>query len=699
MCEAPNRNRLTGETSPYLLQHAGNPVHWHPWSEVALALARRLDRPILLSIGYSACHWCHVMAHESFEDEATAALMNALFVNVKVDREERPDIDRIYQSAHYLLTRRNGGWPLTMFLTPDDQLPFFGGTYFPREARHGLPGFNDLLRWVAQIYRERGDDIRSQNAQLRRALDSVQSLPCAGADELDDTVLDAARVYATESYDPRWGGFGPAPKFPQAGAIERLLRRFCASVRRGAPDHEALAMALGTLGHMARGGIFDQLGGGFCRYSTDERWLIPHFEKMLYDNGPLLALYACAWQIRPEPLWRDTALGVADWVLREMQLPEGGLCSSLDADSEGEEGRFYVWTREQIGQLLTPDQERAATLHFGLDEAPNFDGRWHLHVRRPLAQVATAIGASADATAALVGEARRRLFEARERRPRPATDDKVLTSWNALMIKGLAIAGRVFARADYVQAGTRALDFLRTHLWVEGRLLATGRAGRAHLNAYLDDHAFLIDAILALLEAHWRDGDLEFAIALAEAMLARFEDRDQGGFFFTAHDHETLLQRPRTFTDDALPSGNGVAAFVLQRLGHLLGEPRYLDAAARTLRAAWPSIARMPAAHDALLAALEEYLEPTETIIVRGTGSELGAWREAARARYAPQRLVLAIPAGATALPGLLAQRPAGTGTVAYRCRGHQCDAPIGELEELVMQLRDTEIHGDHDTH
>ncbi len=695
MTTVATRNALGGQTSPYLLQHAGNPVHWYPWDEEALALARRMDRPVLLSVGYSACHWCHVMAHESFEDPATAGVMNDLFVNVKVDREERPDIDRIYQTAHQLLSRRNGGWPLTVFLTPDDLVPFFAGTYFPREARHGLPGFADLCRGIAQAWRDRRDDIRTQNAHLREALVTLQDLPVSPAAALGPDPLAQARAQAADTFDPEWGGFGQAPKFPHATTLERLLRDYAASLATPDPDTGALEMVLRTLERMADGGLRDHLGGGFARYSTDARWLIPHFEKMLYDNGPLLALYAQAWLLRPSQQFGTVVEELAGWALGEMQTREGGFRSSIDADSEGEEGRYYVWERVQVERLLTRDEFALVAGHYGLDAPPNFEGRhWHLHVARPLREVAGGLRLPDEEARLLLASARHKLAAARALRVPPGIDDKVLVSWNALMIRGLAIAGRSFDRPDWLAAATRALDFIRATMWRDGRLLATWKDGHAHLDAYLDDHAFLVDATLELLAARWRREDLDFAIAVAGAMLERFEDRERGGFWFTADDHEELLQRVKTFTDDALPAGNGIAACALQRLGHLLGETRYLDAAARTLRAGWASITRMPAAHEALLTALEEYLDPPETVLLRGAGAALGQWQRRATTRYAPRRLVLAIPAAESGLPGLPGLRAAPTGgdVTAWICRGQHCEAPVTEFHTLDMTLRDTEV-------
>jgi len=580
----PPRNRLAGETSPYLLQHAANPVDWLPWGEAALARARAEDRPILLSIGYSACHWCHVMAHESFEDREVAAVINRLFVNVKVDREERPDLDQIYQSAHQMLTGRAGGWPLTLFLTPEGT-PFYGGTYFPKQARYGLPGFVELCERVGEIWRTRRHDIDAQNRELLAALN--RRAP-GGGQAPDLRPVAALRDALLDGFDEVNGGFGGAPKFPHPTDLAFLLHR--------PDDPAARAAALFTLRRMAEGGIHDQLGGGFCRYSVDERWEIPHFEKMLYDNGPLLGLYADAFALTADPYFREVAEGIVGWLQREMTGPEGAFHSSLDADAEGEEGRFYVWDRAQVALLLTPQESALAGRHWGLDRPPNFEGKhWHLKIAAPLAQ----------GEAALRESARAKLFAAREKRVRPGCDDNILTSWNALTIAGLARAARVFDRPDWRAAARRALDYLRLRHWQEGRLLAASRHGQAHLPAYLDDYAFLLAALVELMRADPQPDDADFARRLADALLERFEDADAGGFFFTAHDHEALIQRPKTAHDNALPSGNGVAALALRRLGDLLGDARYIGAARRTLQAFCAPLARQPGGCATLIMALE----------------------------------------------------------------------------------------------
>jgi hypothetical protein len=662
------QNLLSGETSPYLLQHADNPVAWLPWGEAALAQAREQDRPILLSIGYSACHWCHVMAHESFEDEATAAVMNRLFVNIKVDREERPDLDQIYQTAHQLLTGRPGGWPLTMFLTPDGT-PFFGGTYFPPGPRHGLPGFADLCQRIDEAWRTRRHDIAAQNSELLAVLNRPAPTQVPG--ELNERPLALLRALLLGSFDREHGGFGGAPKFPHPTDLAFLLHR--------AGDAEAQKAALLTLRRMAQGGIHDQLGGGFCRYSVDDRWEIPHFEKMLYDNGPLLGLYADAWQATGAGYYREVAEGIAGWLLREMTSPEGAFYSSLDADSEGEEGRFYVWERAEVEQLLGPAKSALGVRCWGLDRPPNFEGRhWHLQ----LAVQPT------EAEAPLLESARATLLAARERRVRPGCDDKVLTAWNALMIEGLAHAARVFDRADWLVSARRALDHLRQRHWQDGRLLATSRHGRAHLPAYLDDHAFLLAALLELLQAGYCTEDLDFARQLADALLERFEDTAGGGFFFTAHDHEALIQRPKTAHDNALPSGNGVAAFALQRLGHLLGEVRYLEAAQRTLAAFRLQFEPQPGGCATLLAALEEALAPPAIVVLRGPAGGVAGWQRRLAGRRA---FVMAVPNGTPGLPAALA-KPETPAVNAWVCRGVNCLAPVANFAELEDILKPDEF-------
>jgi uncharacterized protein len=678
-------NRLARETSPYLRQHADNPVDWHAWGEEALALAREEGKPILLSIGYSACHWCHVMAHESFEDAQTAELMNRLFVNVKVDREERPDVDKIYQTAHQLLTQRPGGWPLTMFLDPEDQRPFFGGTYFPDEPRYGMPAFRQLIARVRDYYDENRDEVREQGLRLEGVLRQLSPRTAGDASLLSEKLLADARNAMARAFDPEYGGFGGAPKFPQPSGLERLLRHWHASTTQGEPDSEALEMATLTLRQMAEGGLQDHLGGGFYRYSVDRFWHIPHFEKMLYDNGPLLALYAEAYLATGEAVFRRAAAACAEWLLADMRSPEGGFYASRDADSEGEEGRYYVWTPDEAQAVLPPDEYRAFARRFGLDGEPNFEGKWHLVAREPLAQTAAALETTEEELNTLLEGARPRLLAVRSQRVPPGRDEKQLASWNALAIRGLVIAGRALERPELVSAAAAAADFISDRLMRDGRRLASYKDGSARFPAYLDDHAFLLDALLELLQADWQTGRLDVAVALAETLLDHFHDSEHGGFYFTADDHEPLIHRPKPLADESMPSGNGIAARALQRLGFLLGEARYLQAAEGTLRYSAQAMAEFPHAHVTLLTALEEYLEHPEIVVVRGQPDEIASWRAALSKRYAPRRLVMAVPADCENLPGALAERTARAGeTVAYRCVGSTCSLPITSLEALT---------------
>ncbi|MBI3901437.1 MAG: thioredoxin domain-containing protein [Nitrosomonadales bacterium] len=683
-------NRLLHETSPYLRQHADNPVDWYPWNEEALATARRDNKPILLSIGYSACHWCHVMAHESFEDAAVAQAMNELFVCIKVDREERPDLDKIYQTAHQVLAQRPGGWPLTMFLSPDDHMPFFGGTYFPKTQRHGLPGFVDVLQRVATFYREHPQEVRGQNEKLREIFGRLQPPPST-ASAIATNVLPDVIEQLKRQYDARFGGFGQAPKFPHPTSIDLCWRHWARRRAAGADDPEALTIAKHTLRSMAQGGIYDQVGGGFCRYSVDDQWMIPHFEKMLYDNGQLLPLYADAYAATGETLFKRTAIGTAEWVMREMQAADGGYYSSLDADSEGHEGKFYVWEIAELKALLTPEEWQIVEASYGLRGEPNFEDRWHLHTHSDPAALVARLQLPESEIIERLDAAKRKLYAARAKRMHLGRDDKILTSWNALMIKAMARAARRLERPDFLASAQRAFDFIRANLWKDGRLLATAKDGKAQLNAYLDDYVFLIDAGLELLQAQWRDGDLSFVQALADVVLKHYVD-PAGGFYFTSDDHETLVYRPKPVADDAIPSGNGIAAQTLLRLGHLLADAKYLEAAETTLKALYTAATDYPAAHGALVTAIDEYLSPPQLIVLRGRSDAMKSWLTIARATYAPWRLTFAIPDSATDLPTAYSARPNSGKVIAYLCEGHSCAAPLTTVAAFrtALALRGT---------
>jgi uncharacterized protein YyaL (SSP411 family) len=667
-------NRLIHETSPYLLQHAHNPVDWYPWGEEALERARREDKPILLSIGYSACHWCHVMEHESFEDADVARVMNELFVCIKLDREERPDLDKIYQTAHQLLTGRPGGWPLNMFLAPDDHLPIFGGTYFPKTPRYGMPAFVEVLREIDSIYRNKRDAVREQGAQIADVFHRIAPAAPAPGEEPSMALIDEAYAELRSQFDRTHGGFGGAPKFPHPTSIELMLRQ---SLRGGAQADEALRMTQLTLTRMADGGLYDHVGGGFARYTVDERWEIPHFEKMLYDNGQLLALYADAARLTNSAHYRRVVAETGEWVTREMQSPEGGYYATLDADSEGHEGKYYVWSLDELRALLSADEYTAVEHRFGLRGQPNFEGQWHLNARAEPAD---------DAAWKLIDGARAKLFAAREKRVRPGRDDKIIASWNGLMIKGMARAGRLLGREDFIASAERAFEFVRKHMWVDGRLRATHKDGRARFAAYLDDYAFLLDGAIDLLQARWRTEHLEFALTLARTLIEHFEDDDRGGFYFTADDHERLAYRPKTNVDEAVPSGNGVAARALLQLGHLVGDLNIAHAGERTVDALHADAARRPSACGSLMTAVEEYLAPTPTVVLRGNAAALPAWQTRLHDAYSPRRLVFAIPDDAV-VPGLLAERKNTAAVTAYVCEGRQCRAPMHDMDELMASL------------
>ncbi len=671
-------NALAQETSPYLLQHKDNPVEWRPWGPEALAEARETDKPILLSIGYSACHWCHVMERESFEDAETAAYMNENFVPIKVDREERPDVDDIYMEAVQGMTGQ-GGWPLTAVLDPEG-VPFFGGTYFPPVPAQGMPSFRQVLEATAQGYREKREEIREQSVRIREGLSAVGRIE-QSKDPLGPELLDKAMRGLLGSADTSHGGFGGAPKFPPASTLEFMLAR-------GERDHVGR-----TLDAMLHGGIYDHVGGGFARYSVDARWLVPHFEKMLYDNALLARVYTHAWQATGTERWQRAATETLDWALREMHGPEGGFCSALDADSEGEEGKFYVWGEDEARDVLleskmAPEEVERVLGYWGVSAAGNFEGRNILHV--PL-------GAAAKAPPQL-DEARRALLAAREQRVRPGLDDKVLLSWNALMISALADAGSAMGRRDYIDAAAGCARFLLEEMRdAEGRLLRTWKAGEAKLNAYLEDHAFLLEALLRLYEATFDQRWFDAARETADAMIERFGDTERGGFFTTSHDHEELIARRKDLGDHPIPSGNSSAALGLLRLAALTGERSYEDWGTGVLRMLAPAAGGHPDSFGHLLQALDFHLSPTrEVALVAPNGDrtadspqspELDELASVVRGGFRPHVVLAGGPEGSER-PELLAGRPAVDGKpAAYVCESFTCKAPVTEAAELQAAL------------
>ena len=661
-------NRLAQETSPYLLQHSDNPVDWYPWGEAALERARTLDRPLLVSIGYSACHWCHVMERESFEDPQVAALMNENFVCIKVDREERPDIDAVCMEACQTMTGQ-GGWPLNAFLTPD-QAPFYVGTYYPPEPRHGMPSWPTVLEAVAEAWAQRRDRVREQGAEVLRSLGGASRLP-ASDEPITEAVLDAAVEGLTQLYDRVNGGFGRAPKFPQASLIEFLLAR------------DERDMSLSTLRAMATGGIYDQVGGGFSRYAVDATWTVPHFEKMLYDNALLAPAYLHGWQVSREPLFRRVCEETLDWALREMRGPEGGFCSALDADSEGVEGKFYVWTLDDLRAALADEAlADAAVAFFGVSEAGNFEGANVLEGRGPLPE--------------RLAEIRERLYAARSARIRPGLDDKRLTSWNALMISALAAAGAGLERPDYVAGAAACAEFLLGELRDdEGRLLRTWKDGRAHIDGYLEDYAYLVQALLTLYEATFDARWFREARQLADAMIERFGDDAQGGFFTTASDQPTGFDRRKDLDDSPTPAGGSAAAFGLLRLARLTGEYEYERRALGVLRVVAPIVGRHPHGFGHVLGAIDFYLAPVREVAILGDGDDARSLARVVRDTYRPHVVVAGTdpaPADgegetAPAVPLLDGRRPVDGQAAAYVCEHFSCQAPVTTPDALARAL------------
>jgi uncharacterized protein YyaL (SSP411 family) len=675
-------NRLATESSPYLLQHADNPVEWHPWGDEALERARREDRPILLSVGYSACHWCHVMAHESFEDEETARLMNELFVNVKVDREERPDVDAIYMSAVQAMTGQ-GGWPMTVFLTPDGT-PFYGGTYFPPEDRHGMPGFRRVLSAVADAYRSRRADVERTAASMREMYASV-AREARSAGPLRATLLERAYRAIAQRYDVRNGGIEGAPKFPQAMALDFLLRYW-----RRTGQAYALEMAATSFRRMARGGIYDQVGGGFHRYSVDAIWLVPHFEKMLYDNALLARLGLHLWQATGDAEHRRVAEETLDWVAREMTAPAGGFYSSLDADSEGEEGRFYVWTEEEIHDALGRELAELAISYYGVSKTGNFEGRTILSVPTDPHVVAARHGMDLAALEAGLARARERLHAARASRVRPGRDEKILAGWNGLMLRTMAEAARVLGRADYRDLAVETGGFLFRELVRDSRVFRSHRDGLTRITGFLEDHAAVALAALALHELTFEREWLDRAARLTRSMVEWFWDDEARAFFDTARDHETLVARPREITDNAVPAGTSLAAELLLRVGEVLHDADMHRRAVWVLETLAPAMEQYALAFGHALGAADLAIHGAVEVALVGDPGEPDFRTLAAEVgrHYLPS-LTLAggRPEEAEGV-ALLADRPARDGrATAYVCRNYACDAPTTDPAELGAQL------------
>ena len=675
-------NRLARETSPYLLQHAHNPVDWYPWGEEAFARARAEQKPVLLSIGYSSCHWCHVMERESFENPETASLMNELFVNVKVDREERPDVDDVYMRAVQLLIGR-GGWPLTVFLTPEAE-PIHGGTYFPPVDRHGLPAFPRVLRAMAQAFRERPAEVARAVSELVEGLRRSEDV-APSSETLDPTLPRRAAEALLDHVDLHWGGLGGAPKFPHTQVFQLLLRTWKATGRE-----DLLDAVLLTCRRMAEGGMYDQIGGGFHRYSVDARWLVPHFEKMLYDNAQLPRLYLEAWQATGDPAMRRVVEDVCEYVLREMRHESGGFYAATDADSEGEEGRFFVWTPAEVAAAVGPTDAELVCRFWDVTEEGNFEGRSIAHVTLGVEQAAALFGRTPEDVAATIQRARCRLYGARSQRVPPGLDDKILTSWNALMIGTLAESGRVLGEPRYLDAARTAADFLWREVRRDGRLLHVWVKGQAKHEGFLDDHAFLANGCLDLYEASGELVHLARARELVAAMDERFHDADGGGYHFAPHDGERLIARSKPGQDGALPSGNAMAALVNLRLHALDGDHGHRERAEEILRLWYEQARRNPFGFATWLEALERWaVGATEVVVVGRRDDEAtdALWRVVAE-RYLPHRTLARVDPDAAERPALARDRPAvGGRPTAYVCHGFACSAPVHEPHALRALL------------
>ncbi|CAN5813067.1 thioredoxin domain-containing protein [soil metagenome] len=685
MSDRKHINRLINETSPYLLQHAHNPVDWYPWGEEAFAAARGANKPILLSIGYSACHWCHVMEHESFENEEIARLMNDNFVSIKVDREERPDLDQIYMNAVQMMTH-HGGWPMTVFLTSEG-VPFYGGTYFPPEDRYNMPGFPRVLSSMSEAYRERPDDIQQTGASVLAELNRL-SIARESNEPLTHVLLDYAFGGIVKSYDPVNGGFGRAPKFPPAMTLEFLLRVFH---RTG--SQEALDIVANTCRKMADGGLYDHLGGGFHRYSTDERWLVPHFEKMLYDNALLSRVYLHYYQLSHDESARRTAEGILDYVVREMRDANGGFYSTQDADSEGEEGKFFVWSADEIASVLDKEDTALFSAYYGVTKEGNFEGKNILNVTQPLEVVAAKEGVTPEHLQRSVERSRRRLFKLRGNRVKPDRDEKILTAWNGMMLASFSEAAAILDRPDYFEIARRNARFVLENLRRKGLLLRTYKAGTAKLNAYLEDYAFLSDGLLTLYEASGEREWFEATISITKKMIEEFWDDQEGGFFYTGRSHENLIVRSKDYFDNATPSGNSVAAEVMLRLATLTDNDDYRRRSVTILRLIADSLHRYPSGFGRALCALDFHLGTPKEIAIIGDhdSPQTRALLNAIWQPYLPNKVVAqAAPGDSKSLeliPLLRGRGLLNNSAAAYVCEHFTCSEPVTSPEKVVFQL------------
>lgn len=685
--ELKHTNALVNETSPYLLQHAHNPVDWHPWNEEALRLSKEQNKPIFLSIGYSACHWCHVMEHESFENEEIAAYMNEHFINIKVDREERPDLDEIYMSAVQAMTG-SGGWPMSVFLTPDLK-PFYGGTYFPPVDMYGRPGFMTVLQGVNRAYRD--DHAKVLESAEKMTLYIQQAAAQIPSEHpLNGELLETAFQQMRGRFDSTHGGFGGAPKFPHSMDVALLLR-----YHHRTGDAEALQMAEFSLRKMAEGGMYDQVGGGFHRYSVDERWLIPHFEKMLYDNALLAKTYTEAYQVTGNVFYKKTGIEIMEYVLREMTSPEGGFYSTQDADSEGKEGVFFAWTPEQISQAMDDENEAKFIIRYwGVEPHGNFEhGTSVLHVSADLVETAALFDLSEDGAKAVIQKAKCKLFGVREKRVHPGRDEKVLTDWNGLMVSAMAFAGNVFNEKRYIEAADNACDFLFSNLYRDGRLLHVYKDGRVHTNGFLSDYSYLMNGLIDVYEATGDPKRLKQAIELKDVMEQQFWDAEHGGYFFTGADHEQLIARTKDPMDNAVPSGNSMAVISLLRLSAITGDAALREKAQASLRVFVDGIRQYPSAYSQMMAGLDLLLSESQEIVLAGDSFEkLNAFQSAVFTRFLPGKVVLySYPQASEELlalsPMIGGKDPLDDAPAAYVCKNFTCQLPVTSVEALNKQF------------
>ena len=673
-------NRLVNETSPYLLQHAHNPVDWYPWGDEAFRKAKIENKPVLLSIGYSACHWCHVMEHESFENEKIAALMNDLFVSIKVDREERPDLDEIYMNAVQMLTGR-GGWPMTVFLTPEGK-PFYGGTYFPPEDRQGMPGFPRILTGVAQAYREKPQDVERSVEQILSALKRMSESHESKATFSPDAIAESAEQIS-RAYDSDHGGLGRAPKFPNAGVYELFLRYYHQS-----KNQRFLEMVTHTLTKMAQGGIYDHLGGGFHRYSVDERWLVPHFEKMLYDNAQLLRIYAQLYCVTGNDLFKNVTEETADYLLREMLHSEGGFYSTQDADSEGEEGKFFIWSPQEINSIIGEEAGEIFARIYDVSDFGNFEGKNILHPILSLEQASKLFRKDVKEIAAIIADGKLKLFQEREKRIKPFRDEKIIISWNGLMLSGLAEAIKIAPQKAYVESANRTVEFIFSKIFRDGHLLHSYKDGKAKLLGYLDDYAFLAVGLLDLYETTFDRTQFERAIKLADTMLSEFWDEKDGAFFYTGKSHEQLISRAKPVFDASIPSGNSMATHLLLRLHHLTGREDYLKRAETVLRSYYDAMMSQPFGFAHMLCALDLYLRKPKEIVVIGNREDTNVAELVSRIHsvYLPNKsLQLAGPDQSLerVSPLLRGKTQLDGKPTVYVCHNFTCSAPVTSWEEL----------------